>query len=382
MAFRDTWHRVNKSYRTWIPRQTFLLPPSPSDWLPADHFVYFILDLVEELDLRAIEDAIQQRDARGNRPFDPQMMTALLLYGYSQGIASSRKLEKATHEDIGFRVLAAGLHPDHTAISEFRRVHLSALQKLFLQVLRLCVEAGIVDLAHVALDGTKVHANANRDGLSYATIVEDEKRLAAEVERIFNDAERIDREEDEKHGKDKRGGELPEGLRTREERLKKIREAKKKLEAEAAKTRANELRELERHVREKAERATSDKARQRETTHAAYISTCISAMDAKAAELGGAISPTLLPMHRTPAETTGDPKPIAETSLTDPDSRVMKSNGAFLRGYNCSWRSALSRTRASRERSTRAPPGCTRAEPTASPTRNSRRASMSATTAA
>jgi transposase len=133
---------MDKSYRPWEPRQSFLLPPSPLDWLPDGHLAYFLLDVVSELDLSAIERPIQDKDPRGNRPFSPEMLTTLLLYGYCKGVASSRKIEEATYVDVAFRVIAGGTHPDHVVISEFRRIHLVALERLFLQVLRICQKPG------------------------------------------------------------------------------------------------------------------------------------------------------------------------------------------------------------------------------------------------
>lgn len=337
---------MSKSYRSWSPRQSFLLPPSPLDWLPEDHLVYFLLDLVEELDLRGIENAIQEKDARGNRPFDPQMMVALLLYGYCVGVASSRKLERATHEDVPFRVLTGGQHPDHTAISEFRRVHLAALEGLFIQVLTLCREAGLVELAHVALDGTKLRANASQDKqITYAAMIDAEKNLKAEVDRMLDEAERVDREEDARYGVGNRGNELPKELRTREGRLKKIREAKAAIEAEAAKRRAKELKKIEEHARAKAAKTPNEKTRRTELAFANYAASCVEIMNDKASmleqrrsEIAGqndACVRTLLPTHAVKADTSGAPRPDVECSLTDIDSRIMKSSGNFLRGYNC-----------------------------------------------
>ena len=140
-----------KQYQMWAPRQQHLLPPSPSDWLPADHLVYFVMDVVEQLDLRAFDARYEEADARGQRPFPPAMMVALLFYAYCEGVFSSRRIERATYEHVAFRVLAGGLHPHFTSIAAFRREHLPALQQLFLQVLQLCRAAGLVKLGHVAL---------------------------------------------------------------------------------------------------------------------------------------------------------------------------------------------------------------------------------------
>ena len=146
----------------WDPRQAHLLPPSPMDWLSEDHVVYFVLDAISELDLSAIEHRIQSKDSRGTRPFPPRMMVGLLLYGYCVGVISSRKLEAATYNDVGFRVLCSGNHPDHSTISEFRKRFDQELAGLFVQVLRMCQESGLVKLGHVALDGTKMQGNASK----------------------------------------------------------------------------------------------------------------------------------------------------------------------------------------------------------------------------
>ena len=148
---------AKKSYRTWLPDQVLLLPPSMRDWLPEGHLVYFILDVVDGLDLSKIDKIYQDKDRRGERPWNPRMMVALLFYGYCLGVRSSRRLEKATYEDVAFRVLTGGTHPDHTSIADFRKTHLATLAELFLDVLRLCERAGIVKLGRVALDGTKMN---------------------------------------------------------------------------------------------------------------------------------------------------------------------------------------------------------------------------------
>src|SRR5216683_2110049 len=150
-----------KTFQPYEPEQSLLFPPSPRDWLPEGHLAYFVMDVVRELDLADIKGHYE-KELRGSPPYHPQMMTALLLYGYCSGVASSRKIERKTYEDVAFRVIAAGHHPDHTAISEFRRIHLEALSGLFVQVLQLCRKAGLVKLGHVALDGTKVKANASK----------------------------------------------------------------------------------------------------------------------------------------------------------------------------------------------------------------------------
>src|SRR5216683_2880875 len=197
-----------KTFQPYEPEQSLLFPPSPRDWLPEGHLAYFVMDVVRELDLADIKGHYE-KELRGYPPYHPQMMTALLLYGYCSGVASSRKIERKTYEDVAFRVIAAGHHPDHTAISEFRRIHLEALAGLFVQVLQLCRKAGLVKLGHVALDGRKVKA-------------------------LLEAAKNEDAYEDQKYGVSRRGDELPEELQRAKSRLAKIRAAKRALEEEAA----------------------------------------------------------------------------------------------------------------------------------------------------
>ena len=196
------------------------MPASPMDWLKDDHLVYFLLDLAPLLDLSDIDRVVRAKDGRGTRPYSSRMMVLLLLYGYAVGTVSSRKLEKATYEDVPFRVLCAGQHPDHTSISNFRKTHLKALGGLFHQILRLCQEAGLVQLGHVALDGTKLKASASKHKAnSYAGLEKNEERLVAEIEELLQQAEATDDEEDARYGRDRTGEELPDGLRKKGERL-------------------------------------------------------------------------------------------------------------------------------------------------------------------
>jgi transposase len=206
-----------------------LLPPSLKDWLPEGHLAYFIIDLVDHLDLSAIY-ASYGGDGRGQPPYDPAMMTSLLFYAYCVGAPSSRKIERCCVEDVAFRALAANQRPDHDSICEFRKRHLCALARLFLDVLKLCREAGLVKLGHVALDGSKVKANAcKHKAMSCGRMKEKEDELEHEVREMLELAERVDAEEDAKFGKGVRGDELPQELRRKEGRLKKIREAKAKI---------------------------------------------------------------------------------------------------------------------------------------------------------
>lgn len=224
---------MSKTFRPYDPDQMFLMPVSIHDWLPADHLAYFISDVVDELDLSMIIKRYKDED-RGYPPYHPVMMVKVLLYAYCIGVPSSRKIAKRLEEDVSFRVLAANNTPDFRTISDFRKDHLKALARLFLQVLKLCKKAGLVKLGHVSLDGTKMKANASKHkAMSYKRMKEEEARLEAEVKELLGKAETTDAEEDRQYGEVKRGDELPEELAFREKRLKKIREAREALEIEA-----------------------------------------------------------------------------------------------------------------------------------------------------
>ena len=200
-----------KSYQPRTQDQAYLLPPSLRDWLPEDHLAWFILDVVSQLDLSAIDDAIQSKDARGQRPYHPSMMVALLIYAYCTGVYSSRRIERACHEDVAFRVISGNTQPFFTTISEFRRVHREHFGGLFVEVLKLCRRAGLVKLHHVAIDGTKVKANASKHkAMSYKRMLKEERRLRAEVQRLLGQAEALDASEDSRYGAGTRGDELPE----------------------------------------------------------------------------------------------------------------------------------------------------------------------------
>ena len=233
-----------KTFRPWQPEQTTLLPPSPREWLSGDHQVYFLLDLVDELDLSAILIPAQAKDPRGEKGFDPRMMTMLLLYAYCVGTVSSRKIERACHEDLAFRVLTANQQPDHSCISEFRRRNLDSLKGLFIQILRLCQKAGMVSLGHVALDGTKVQANASKHkAMSHERMLRAEKELEKEINALIRRAEILDAQEDRRYGKGKLGSELPDELRHKQSRLEKIRQARKEMEVETAAAAAQQRQE-------------------------------------------------------------------------------------------------------------------------------------------
>ena len=222
-----------KSYRPYLPDQDFLLPPSLREWLPENHLVYFVSDVIDNLDLAAM-DAVYGDEQRGQPPYDPRMMTKVLVYGYCVGVFSSRRIERRLAEDVGFRVLAAGNAPNFRTISDFRKLHLATLAGLFEAVLKIALAAGAMKLGRVALDGTKVKANASKHkAMSYGRMKEKERQLRAEVRGLLAQAAAADAEEDAHYGADQRGDELPAELQRRETRLKKIGEAKRALEARA-----------------------------------------------------------------------------------------------------------------------------------------------------
>jgi transposase len=224
---------MGKTFRRFEPDQLFLLPPSLTDWLPEDHQVFFLRDVLDTIDLTPIT-SVYEEEERGYPPYHPKMMIGLLFYGYTNGIFSSRKLARHCLEDVSFRVLTANNQPDFRTISEFRRRHLDALEHLYVEILRLCEEAGIVKYGHISLDGTKIKANASKHkAMSYGWMKTDIKRLKREIARLLVDAEKTDAREDRKYGPDKRGDELPAELALRETRLTKLRAAKWALEEEA-----------------------------------------------------------------------------------------------------------------------------------------------------
>jgi transposase len=336
---------MEKQYRPWLPRHPHLLPPSPEEWLPEGHLAYFILDLVEQLDLTPLKEAIRTKDRRGTRPYNPTMMVALLLYGYCQGVPSSRKIERATFEDMGTRVIAAGEHPDHTRISEFRRVNLKVLAALFMQVLRMCQKAGLVKLGHVSLDGTKVAANASKHkAMSYERMGRSEAELAAEVAALLRQAEETDESEDKLYGKNRRGDELPEELARREKRLEVIRRAKAELEAEAAAARARELEQRAAAARiaaATAEASASEKAQSRVERAETEASQAADKAHETAEAAGMPVAdlmprdPEDLPSHQVRTDCDGNPDPKAQRNFTDSDSRIMKAGSDYVQGYNC-----------------------------------------------
>jgi transposase len=288
---------MSKSFRDWHVEQQLLLPPSVQDFVAEDHLARFVVSLVrDELDLSAIYASYAGE--KGQPPYHPAMMTALLLYGYSVGVYSSRRLAKACVERVDVMAITALAGPDFRTVSDFRKRHLQALQGLFVQVLKLCERAGLVKLGHVALDGTKVKANASKHkAMSYARMVEREQELQAEVKRWLGAAEAADAEEDRLFGADKRGDELPAWVADKAKRLVKIREAKAALEAEA-KAAAEEKVAAEAAAQAKRQAAGRKKPGR-------------------------------------PAKPPSDkPAAKAQRNFTDPESRVMLAKDGFIQGYN------------------------------------------------
>jgi len=288
--------------------QSLMFPPSLHDWLPEGHLARFLVDVVSALDLSAIYTSYQEKDGRGQSAYAPEMMVRLLLYGYANGVYSSRKIETRTFEDVAFRYLSGDQHPDHATIAEFRKRHLDALSGLFTQALRLCSEAGLVRLGHVSIDGTKIKANASKHkAMSYKRMNETEARLKQEIDAQLATAEKTDAEEDAQYGKDRHGNELPVELQRRESRLKKIGEAKAALEREAGEKAAQQRAEREQKLseREEEERRTGKKKRGRK------------------------------PEVTDPDKVRPDDK--AQRNFTDPESRIMPdggNKGSFVQGYN------------------------------------------------
>ena len=223
---------MSKGYRTYLPEQDLLLPARLGDWLPENHLVHFVSEVVDQLDLSAMH-AVYEKEKRGQPPYDPRLMTKLLVYGYCTGVFSSRRIQKRMQEDIPFKVLAAGNEPDFRTISDFRKIHLETLKNMFEQVLAMALECGSIKLGKISLDGTKVKANASKHkAMGYGRMIEKQQQLKGEVKQLLEQAEAADEAEDREYG-DKRGDELPEELRRRETRLARIKEAKKVLEQRA-----------------------------------------------------------------------------------------------------------------------------------------------------
>ena len=339
-----------KSFRPWNPEQTLLLPPSPVDWLPENHLVFFLLDLAGELDLEEIHAVYRQKDPRGEKAYEPRMMAVLLLYAYCVGLPSSRKIEKACWEDVAFRVLTGNQQPDHSRISDFRRRHLPALAGLFVQVLRLCQRAGLVSLGQVALDGTKIRANASKHkAMSHERMLKSERQLEAEMRALMRKAEILDAQDDRRYGKGNRGSELPEELRHKQSRLARIRQARKEMEGETAAAAARQRQEQAEEAQ--AEAASAREANAPAAEQAELIkkaeSAAAKAREARgkateAAEAAGLESPDLeplafdvMPRRGLARKADGTPTHKSQRNFTDPDSHLMQSGGSYLQAYNC-----------------------------------------------
>ena len=340
---------MTKTFRPWNPEQTLLLPPSPVDWLPENHLVFFLLDLAAELDLGEIHAFYRQKDPRGEKAYDPRMMVVLLLYAYCVGLPSSRKIEKACWEDAAFRVLTGNQQPDHSRISDFRRRHLVALAGLFVQVLRLCQKAGLVSLGQVALDGTKIRANASKHkAMSHERMLKSERQLEAEMRALLRKAEIIDAQEDGEYGKGKRGDELPEELQRRSSRLEWIRKAKAELEAEAAAAKVRQREEQAEAAEQEAAEAEASgdeqvgKRAARRARGARKRADDAQKLAIETARAAGLESPALtadrdplaMPNRQLPTDAAGDPKPSAQRNFTDPDSHILKGSDGWIQGYN------------------------------------------------
>ncbi len=320
---------MSKTYRPYEPDQPFLLPPSLREWLPEDHLALFVVDVVKQLDLSAIH-RYYERELRGFPPHHPRLMVTLLVYAYCVGVPSSRRIERRTHEDIAFRVICANTQPDHKCISEFRRIHLSSLTQLFVQVLRLCQKAGLVKLGHVAIDGTKVKASASKHkAMSYERMKKDEDALEKQVKELLKAAETADSQEDAQYGKHRRGDELPKELARAENRLARIRELKAELEAEAAEQAAVQRAQA-------TEEAQVDAAlvEMNNVTAAQQSKRDDSTDDDEPPTPPAGVSPEPMPTHQVPVDDEATPTAKSQRNFTDADSRIMKAGDGFVQGYN------------------------------------------------
>jgi len=271
--------------------QLFLLPPSLKEWLPEEHLAWFVLDTISLMDLSQLYQHYRA-DGWGSAAYEPGMMVALLIYSYCLGERSSRQIERLCQVDIAYRILAANQLPDHSTIARFRRNHLKLLEAIFVEMLKLCHQAGLVKLGVTALDGTKIQGNTSLS--SNKT----HERIAREVAKMLEEAERIDAEEDRRYGKNNNGDHVPDNLRHREERLKRLKQCKEELEKEAQ-AREDESKEKQ-AVRDETEKVTGKKAR------------------------GKAAKPVM-------AE---EEKQRMKRNITDPDSKPMKNFRGFVQGYN------------------------------------------------
>lgn len=279
------------------PNQIYLFPPSPQEWLPKEHLVYFISDLVDNLDLTSIH-RVYEKETRGQPPFHPSLMTKIIFYSYSRGVFSSRKIATKLYEDVAFVVLAGGNKPDFRTINEFRRWHIKSLPGIFVQILKLCEKAGLVGLKHVSLDGTKINANAlKHKAMSYGRMKTEEERLEKEIKKLLEKANHLDLKEDQQFGRDLRGDEIPIELAFREIRLAKIKEAMAALETEA------------KLAQEEDKKKNNDK--------------------------DDPPNPQPPKGKVKYSKKTGAPKDKAQISFTDPESKIMKNaDKAFVQAYN------------------------------------------------
>ena len=278
-------------FRPYQPKQMLLLSPDLREWVPEGHLAHQVSELVDGLELGAFYQPYEE-DGRRNAPYEPRMMVKVLIYAYATGVFSSRKIARKLEEDVAFRMLAAGNFPQHRTICEFRRRHSKDFKKLFVQVVILGREMGMVRLGRLGIDGTKVRANASRrKAMSYGRMGERERQLKEEIEQLLAKAQQQDGEEDERYGEDRRGDELPEELRRREDRLAAIEAAKQRLEA--------------------AQRAVDDRQGRKpgQDSH----------------PKGG----------RPYKRDYGEPEEKAQSNFTDPESRIMKtSTEGFQQCYN------------------------------------------------
>ena len=279
------------TFRPYHPDQSWLLPPSPQDWLPEGHLAFFISETVDSLDLSVLYERYEG-DGRRNQPFDPRMMVKVLVYAYATGTFSSRRIARKLEEDVAYRVLAGGNFPSHRTLCDFRQQQLEAFGQLFVQVVQIAREAGLIRLGTLVVDGSKVKANASKHkAMSYSRMLEEEKRLRTQIADLTARAATLDAQEDAEHGDAVRGDELPEELQRREKRLRKILEAKARLEAR---------------------QAEADRARGRSEDD-----------ERKSSKGGGRF-----------ARDFGTPPDNAQDNFTDPESRIMKTSSGFEQGYN------------------------------------------------
>ena len=279
------------TFRPYQPDQLLLLSPDLREWLPPGHLAHHVCDLVDALELRAFY-APYEGDGRRNAPYEPSMMVKVLIYAYATGVFSSRAIARKLEEDVAFRVLAAGNFPQHRTICEFRRRHLEDFERMFVEVVRVAREMGVVRFGTLSVDGTKVRANASkRKAMSYGRMLQEEARLKEEIEGLLERADAVDGEEDERYGEEMRGDELPAELQRREKRLAAIAAAKARLEA--------------------AQRAGDD---------------------ARGRTPGQGRNPK---GGRPYKRAYGEPEPKAQSNFTDPESRIMNtSTEGFQQCYN------------------------------------------------